>query len=114
MSQFPISVDEAAMSELRRILAKRAQPGQFFRVGVKGGGCSGFEYLLKLEDRQLPIDSLFEAGGVKIVCDAKSAEFLAGSVLTYTGNLLGGGFRFDNPNAQRSCGCGTSFTPKAN
>ena len=109
---FPITIDPVAISQMKRILERKGTPESFIRVGVKGGGCSGFEYVFKLETKRLPIDLETEIDGVTIVLDAKSAEFLAGSVLVYTGNLLGGGFAFENPNAAKSCGCGTSFTPK--
>lgn len=113
MSQvFPITITAAALDHLRKIHAKQGNPEAFIRLGVKGGGCSGFEYLMKLDTKRLPIDLELHADGLLIVCDAKSAELLQGSTLEYTGNLIGGGFRFDNPNAARSCGCGTSFTPK--
>ena len=62
--------------------------------------------------RSTPYDLATEIDGVRIVCDAKSAVYLQGSTLDFTGNLIGGGFQFENPNAARSCGCGTSFTPK--
>lgn len=82
------------------------------RIGVKGGGCGGLEYVLKLDSSRFPLDFEMDAGGILIICDAKSATFLEGATLDYTGNLIGGGFQFANPNASRGCGCGTSFTPK--
>jgi iron-sulfur cluster assembly protein len=109
---FPVTLDDAAIAQVRRLIQKDGRPDVFLRVGVKGGGCSGFEYVTRLDDRRLPIDLEAEIDGVPVVCDSKSARFLAGSRLVYTGNLIGGGFQFENPNAQRSCGCGTSFTPK--
>lgn len=112
MEPFPITVSNAAVAQLKKLIAKDGRDGVFLRVGVKGGGCSGLEYVIKLDTRRLPIDQEMAFDGVPVVCDAKSAKFLAGSVLDYTGNLIGGGFQFDNPNAARSCGCGTSFTPK--
>jgi iron-sulfur cluster assembly protein len=84
----------------------------FLRIGVKGGGCSGFEYLMKLDNQKKTIDMEVEIEDVKVVCDAKSAVFLRGATFDYTGNLIGGGFKFDNPNVSKTCGCGTSFTPK--
>lgn len=110
---FPVTVESAALEQMKKILARKATEGQFIRIGVKGGGCSGFEYVVKLDDRRLPIDLSLIQDGVEVVCDQKSAQFLEGSTLVYTGNLIGGGFQFQNPNASRSCGCGTSFTPKA-
>ena len=67
---------------------------------------------MKLDVARKPVDLEFEVDGMHVACDAKSAVYLRGSTFDYTGNLLGGGFKFDNPNAGRSCGCGTSFTPK--
>jgi iron-sulfur cluster assembly protein len=113
MSEFPIQVTDRAIAQVKRLIAKNGQPGVFLRLGVKGGGCSGFEYVMKLDENARPTDLALEAEGVKIVCDPKSAKFLTGSTFDYTGNLIGGGFKFDNPNAARSCGCGTSFTPKS-
>ena len=75
------------------------------------GGCSGMEYVMKLDTARKSIDLEQDFEGVTVVCDAKSAVFLRGATFDYTGNLVGGGFKFDNPNAARSCGCGTSFTP---
>lgn len=109
---FPVTPSEAAVSQIGRLIAKDGREDVFLRVGVKGGGCSGFEYLLKLDTIRRDNDLELEVGTVKIICDPKSAEFLEGASLEYTGNLIGGGFKFENPNAQRSCGCGTSFTPK--
>jgi len=110
---FPSSVTEKALNQVRRLIAKDGREGVFLRLGVKGGGCSGLEYVMKLDVSHKPVDleQVFE--DVHVVCDAKSAVYLRGSTFDYTGNLLGGGFKFDNPNVSKSCGCGTSFTPKA-
>jgi iron-sulfur cluster assembly protein len=110
---FPIQITDAAQAQIRKLLAKDGRPEVFLRLGVKGGGCSGFEYLMKLDDSPRPNDFIFEAEGLRVRCDVKSAKFIEGSVFDYTGNLIGGGFKFENPNAARSCGCGTSFTPKS-
>ncbi len=67
---------------------------------------------MKLDTGAKPTDLETEIEGIKVVCDPKSAKFLAGAELNFTNNLIGGGFKFENPNAGRSCGCGTSFTPK--
>lgn len=112
MDAFPVTVTPEAVAQLRTWLARKGSPGSFVRIGVKGGGCSGLEYVLRLDDKPLPIDLTLEVEGLRVVCDAKSAKFLEGSELVYTGNLMGGGFEFKNPNAERSCGCGTSFMPK--
>lgn len=111
-ASFPVVVSPEALARLKQILSKDGRPEAFLRVGVKGGGCSGFEYLTVVDTTITERDLIEDIDGVRVVCDKKSARFLAGSVLNYTGNLIGGGFQFDNPNAARSCGCGTSFTPK--
>lgn len=109
---FPVAVSPEAIPHLRRVLARDGRAGVLLRIGVKGGGCSGFEYVLKLESTKRASDLEADWDGVRVVCDPKSAKFLEGSTLVYTGNLIGGGFKFENPNAARSCGCGTSFMPK--
>jgi iron-sulfur cluster assembly accessory protein len=111
MSDFPVSISPEAVEQLQRIVARQGKPGSFIRVGVKGGGCSGFEYVLRLDEVRRDGDLEIVIDGVSVVCDPKSASYLKGSTLVYTGNLIGGGFSFENPNAKRSCGCGTSFTP---
>ena len=111
--EFPVTVSEKALAQLKRLFAKDGRSGIFLRIGVKGGGCSGLEYVTKLDQDRKPIDLSLTVDGIEIVCDSKSAKFLDGAVLEYTGNLIGGGFQFQNPNAGRSCGCGTSFMPKA-
>jgi iron-sulfur cluster assembly protein len=111
-SEFPVTITDRAIAQLVRLVSKDGRPGVFLRIGVKGGGCSGFEYVMKLDDTRKPIDMETELEGVKIICDAKSAVLLQGSTFDYTGNLIGGGFKFDNPNVSKTCGCGTSFTPK--
>jgi iron-sulfur cluster assembly protein len=109
---FPVTVTPAALHQVKRLVAKDGREGVFLRLGVKGGGCSGMEYVMRLDTEPKAIDLELLVDGVKIVCDSKSAKFLGGAVFDYTGNLVGGGFKFENPNAARSCGCGTSFTPK--
>ena len=82
----------------------------FVRVGVKSGGCSGLSYELKFDTNQPNEDRLFEDNGVKILVDKKSLLYLVGTTLDYSGGLNGKGFVFNNPNANRTCGCGESFS----
>lgn len=82
----------------------------YIRVGVKSGGCSGLEYVLKFDNERTDTDQIFEDNGVKILVDKKSVLYLAGTVLEYSGGLNGKGFVFNNPNANRTCGCGESFS----
>ncbi|MDR2205149.1 MAG: iron-sulfur cluster assembly accessory protein [Flavobacteriaceae bacterium] len=82
----------------------------FIRVGVKSGGCSGLEYVLKFDNQKAETDQIFEDNGIKIIVDKKSILYLAGTTLEYSGGLNGKGFVFNNPNAARTCGCGESFS----
>lgn len=112
MPQFPVEITPQAIDQIKKLLERKGAPDSFLRIGVKGGGCSGLEYVFKLESTLTDSDLIFIDQSVKVVCDPKSAQFLSGATLVFTGNLMGGGFAFENPNAIRSCGCGTSFTPK--
>ncbi|MCW3160579.1 HesB/IscA family protein [Chryseobacterium oryctis] len=82
----------------------------YIRVGVKSGGCSGLEYVLKFDNEKTDADQIFEDNSIKIVVDKKSILYLAGTTLEYSGGINGKGFVFNNPNASRTCGCGESFS----
>jgi iron-sulfur cluster assembly protein len=82
----------------------------YVRVGVKSGGCSGLSYDLKFDNKYAEEDKIFEDNGVKILVDKKSFLYLIGTTLEYSGGLNGTGFVFNNPNANRTCGCGESFS----
>ncbi len=82
----------------------------FVRVGVKSGGCSGLSYQLKFDKMIKENDKIFEDNGIKIVVEKKSLLYLVGTTLEYSGGLNGKGFVFTNPNANRTCGCGESFS----
>ncbi|MDO1502026.1 iron-sulfur cluster assembly accessory protein [Winogradskyella maritima] len=82
----------------------------YVRVGVKSGGCSGLSYDLKFDKSQIDGDKVFEDNEVKIIVDKKSFLYLIGTTLEYSGGLNGTGFVFNNPNANRTCGCGESFS----
>ena len=108
---WPVEISVDAISHLKKLFNRKAKKGECIRIGVKGGGCSGFEYVLKFDARRFENDLEMVKDDLLFVCDQKSASYLAGSTLVYTGNLMQGGLKFENPNAKRSCGCGTSFTP---
>jgi iron-sulfur cluster assembly protein len=79
-------------------------------VGVKGGGCSGLSYSMQFEEKPKEHDKVFEIEGLQVFCDPKSYLYLNGLTLDYTTDLIGGGFKFVNPNATRTCSCGSSFS----
>ena len=109
-----VTLTDAARAQVRRVMAKKGLPGAFLRVGVRGGGCSGLSYVLKPDTEFDDFDLTWEEpDGLRVVVDHKSVTFLQGTTLDYsTKNLLEGGFQFQNPNAVKSCGCGTSFAPR--
>jgi iron-sulfur cluster assembly protein len=104
-----IQVTPKAVAKIRQAFAKQGVEG-VLRLGVLGGGCSGLSYQFKFDTKQRPTDKLFEFDGVKIVVDPKSLLYLHGMTLDYKESLMQSGFVFENPNAQKNCGCGTSFS----
>ena len=107
-----IHLTETAAREIKTIIDQQEldQTKIRLRVGVKGGGCSGFSYLLDLTEQQRDTDEEFEENGVKIVCDPKSYLYLNGTSIDFKDEIMGRGFVFNNPNATSSCGCGSSFS----
>ncbi len=99
-----------AVTKAKEALAKRGTPQAMLRLGVRGGGCSGFSYVIEFADEAGARDRVFEFDGLRIVVDPKSLVFLDGSTLDYETKLMGHGFKFVNPNEKTSCGCGESFT----
>ena len=105
-----IDLTPAASAEVKRRLQADDMKGHYLRVGVQGGGCSGLTYQLGFDDRVGKFDKAFDVQGVPVVVDLKSALYLRGTVIDYVTAMVGGGFKFSNPNASKSCGCGTSFS----
>ncbi len=108
-----ILLSEAAAREIKTIIEQQGLPAEVtrLRVGVKGGGCSGFSYMLDLtEEPKAESDEEMEAHGVKILCDMKSYLYLNGVEIDFKDEVMGRGFVFKNPNATSSCGCGHSFS----
>lgn len=104
-----ITITAKAAAEIQKIIAQENSGELALRVGVQGGGCSGLSYFLSLDKEPRPDDKILESGGVKVFLDSKSALYLEGTQVDFTDGLQGSGFTFNNPNAQRTCGCGHSF-----
>ena len=106
-----ITLTPTAIQEVRRLMGQDTTPKLALRLGVKGGGCSGFSYLMALEEATpKQYDSIVESDGIKILIDAKSLLYLDGTTVDFKTSLMGGGFEFQNPVAKKSCGCGHSFS----
>ena len=105
-----ILLTESAANMVKKYIADENNANLALRVGVKGGGCSGFEYNLAFDTNREEWDEMFESNGVKILVDTKSLLYLNGTTIDYLNAMTGGGFKFNNPNATGSCGCGTSFS----
>ncbi|WP_145080598.1 iron-sulfur cluster insertion protein ErpA [Poriferisphaera corsica] len=107
-----IELTESAAREIKTIVDQQELDTEKvrLRVGVKGGGCSGFSYLLDLTEQERDTDELFEQHEVKIVCDPKSYLYLNGTTIDFKDEIMQRGFVFNNPNANSTCGCGSSFS----
>jgi iron-sulfur cluster insertion protein len=105
-----IVVTERAARRVAALRAQQAAEGAFLRIAVSGGGCSGFQYGLSLDEQQNPDDIVFEKDGVRVVVDEVSLELMAGAEVDFVEDLMGASFQIKNPNAASSCGCGNSFS----
>jgi iron-sulfur cluster assembly accessory protein len=105
-----IKLTSSAVGKVSKLLHRQGRPEGVLRVAVVGGGCSGLQYKMDLQDRPANRDILVESGGVKVVVDPKSALYVTGSELDYAETLQDGGFKVNNPNAATSCSCGESFS----
>lgn len=107
-----IILTETAAREVKTIVENEELDGEkvCLRVGVKGGGCSGFSYVLDLTEQQRETDEMFEENGIRVVCDPKSYLYLNGTTIDFKDEIMGRGFVFNNPNASTTCGCGSSFS----
>ena len=104
-----VELTEAAAKMVQRILIEKEVPNHGLRIFVAGGGCSGLQYGMALEEESRPYDHVIVRDGISVFIDPTSMMYLTGAVVDYEDNLMGGGFRIDNPNAVSSCGCGHSF-----
>lgn len=105
-----IELTSRAVEEVRRLLALETEKDLFLRIGLSSGGCSGLSYSMTFDNEAAESDTEFDFSGVKVRVDKKALAYLSGTVIDYRSSLLGGGFQFSNPNATRSCGCGSSFS----
>jgi iron-sulfur cluster assembly protein len=105
-----ISLTDAAVKEVKRLINVQGVEEGGLRLGVKGGGCSGLSYTINFDEKIGQYDQVQEVEGVKVIIDAKSAIYLQGTQLDYQKDLMGGNFKFINPNANKTCGCGESFS----
>ena len=107
-----INVTETAAGKITELLAEENKLGAGLRVFVQGGGCSGFQYGLMIDEGEgdATTDSVIEINGVKLLVDPISARYLAGAEVDFVDNITGGGFTIKNPNAKSTCGCGSSFS----
>lgn len=111
MENYQISISKEAAKQAKLQLEKRGTPNSYLRLGIRGGGCSGFSYVLQFEDDEpKDKDVVFELHEVKLVVDKKSLVYLNGATLDWEKSLLRKGFKFVNPNEKSTCGCGHSFT----
>ena len=105
-----LKVSDSAKNRLKHLLNQEKEKKNYVRVGVESGGCSGLSYKLEFENIKREDDELFEDNGVSILINKKSVLYLAGTILEFSDGLNGKGFVFNNPNANRTCGCGESFS----
>lgn len=105
-----IAISSKAAEKIKELIAREGGTAIGLRVGIRGSGCSGLAYNMSLAEKESPRDKIFEAEGVKLFIDPKSYIFLNGTTLDYHESLMSHGFKFENPNAKGSCGCGESFT----
>jgi iron-sulfur cluster assembly accessory protein len=106
----PLTLTDAAASEVKALIEQQDRDDLALRVYVAGGGCSGLQYGMALDENIEPGDETFEVSGVNLVVDSTSLRYLVGAVVDYIHTDLGGGFKIENPNAVKSCGCGSSFS----
>ena len=105
-----IVVTQKAVKRLKAVMQADGKEGYFLRMSVEGGGCSGMTYNMDFEKSKKEFDKMFKSNGLTVLCDLKSWLYLKDVEIDYSDDLLNGGFKIKNPNAERTCGCGTSFS----
>jgi iron-sulfur cluster assembly accessory protein len=106
----PVTLTPTAISKVKEIMAQQNPVPQGLRIGVVGGGCSGFSYSMSFENNAGMMDKSYNFDGLKVFVDATSVMYLNGCVVDYVETLEGAGFKFENPNVKSTCGCGSSFS----
>ncbi len=110
-AQSEIIISDRAAKEIKKVMTENnISEAAGLRMGVKGGGCSGFSYMLGFDETSRETDKVIDSNGVRVFVDEKSLPYLSGVILDYQDGLSGKGFTFENPNATRTCGCGHSFS----
>lgn len=105
-----IQLSSSAVEEINRLKKRHSNPNAVFRLEIQSGGCSGLLYITKFDDALEDHDRIFTCNGIQVAIDPESANYLNGVALDFSEDLMGGSFRFHNPNAKKSCGCGISFS----
>ena len=105
-----IFVSEKAVKRLTAVMSSEGKGDYFLRMSVDSGGCSGMNYKMDFDEHQDTFDKVFNQNGLKVICDLKSWLYLKNISIDYSDDMLNGGFKIKNPNAERTCGCGTSFS----
>ena len=105
-----IQITKKAATRIKAILEAEKKDGHALRLSVVGGGCSGMNYNIAFDNKKGEFDKVYKSLGVEIFCDLQSWLYLKGTTIDFSDDILSGGFRIENPNAARTCGCGTSFS----
>ncbi len=105
-----LQLTETAITKVKEIIAQQDPHPVGLRIGVVGGGCSGFSYQMQFEEKTSPMDKVMEFDGLKVFVDQMSLMYLDGTEVDYVESLEGAGFKFGNPNVKSTCGCGSSFS----
>ena len=105
-----IILTERAAKRINAIIKGEKKDNSFLRISVSGGGCSGMSYNLTFDNKEQEFDKIYTSKGVKIACDVKSWFYVKGTEIDFSDDMLSGGFKLNNPNANKTCGCGTSFS----
>ena len=105
-----ISVTKKAAKRLKTVMVSEGKGDYYLRMSVDSGGCSGMNYKMDFDNNKESFDKIFESNGLTVICDLKSWLYLKDITVDYSDDMLNGGFKIENPNAERTCGCGTSFS----